>query len=97
MQRVEEHAPVSARIAMEQAVFYVCQRRAEFTTEAPRAVLRARGDPSPPEGRAWGSVMQNAARWGWCVPTDRTHKGVEAPSHRRDKRIWRSLRYSVQT
>lgn len=93
MGRVERHAPISFRNNAEKALYYVAQRRPSLTTDAPRAIMLAWGNPKPPEGRAWGPIMQNAQRWGWIEWTPETDKTVERQANRRPKTVWKSLIY----
>lgn len=74
-----------------QAVLLVAEHRARFTTDAAQFLLDRRGVSPPPEPRAWGAVMRQAAGKGWIERTEDTSRSVKAASHRRDKRVWRSL------
>lgn len=64
IQRAADHADDAWR---ERAIGYVrlhAAVHAEFLAEDVRAVAEHDGLPPPPDGRAWGSVMQTAARRG---------------------------------
>lgn len=49
------------------AVRAVVASGAMFCTEGLRQWAEARGLPSPPDNRAWGSVIAHAKRKGWIV------------------------------
>ncbi len=95
-ERVGEHAPDEwTRYALA-AVRQAARSAEEFTTDEPRAELERRGIGDPPEPRAWGAVMREAASRGWCEATDQTRPTERPDAHRRPVRVWRSLVYARQ-
>ncbi len=45
----------------------------------------------PPEPRALGAVMREAAKRGWVETTDRIRKSTRVACHGRPVRVWKSL------
>lgn len=72
------------------AVHELCRRQPELTTDDLWRVLERPDDLEP---RAAGAVMRRAVRAGLIERTDRTRKSARVACHRRDLRVWRSLRY----
>lgn len=67
MQRAVQHADAVDMFWSETAyahVFDFCKTQTTFLTEDARAFAEGRGLNPPPDGRAWGAVMQRAARNG---------------------------------
>jgi hypothetical protein len=67
MQRAVEHADAVDLFWSERAYGHVmdfCRTKITFLTEDARAFAEGRGLQAPPDGRAWGAVMQRAARNG---------------------------------
>lgn len=91
--RVEGAMSDAWKAAACDAVDYVCRLRAEFTTDAVWAILDRSGTPAPPEPRAMGAIMRMAVRKGLCSSTDKTSKSVRVDCHRRDLRVWQSLKH----
>ncbi len=61
-----------------------------FPAEYVRRYAHARGLPVPPDGRAWGSVMQRAALKKWIRKTDRTLISSDPKVHMNEVRVWES-------
>lgn len=64
--------------------------RPYFLVEDVRHYAMQRGFPAPPDNRAWGAIVTQAAKAGFVRPdgTSRTKRG---PGHARPVTRWRSL------
>jgi len=80
---VDDAASEAWKEAALAAVRYVCERRAQFTTDAVWFVLDRAATDSPSEPRAMGAIMRQAVSAGWCAP-------VPDPCHRRPLQVWES-------
>lgn len=62
----------------------------EFTTDHVWAWLQEYPDVATHEPRALGSMMREAYKLGWIVPTDRYENSVRPECHARPVKVWRS-------
>jgi len=73
-------------------VLECCNKKAPFGTFTTDDVLKLMDKAvTTHEPKAWGAVMLRAAKIGWCETTDRYGPSDKTSSHRRPKRVWRSL------
>jgi hypothetical protein len=96
IQRVKDHADPDWFDRAMEAGRHVAGRMSQFTTDDLVAVMNAAGVPPPREPRAWGPVMQQLAKDGVCVATDRTKNSVQPQNHGRMMRVWRSMVVQTQ-
>jgi hypothetical protein len=90
IQQVHDHAPPDwFRDALD-AVLHTCRCKDFFTTDDVTPFV-----PPPPEPRAWGAVMREAAKYGLCATTKVYQNSNSAVCHARPKRVWRSLLRSL--
>ena len=88
---VDDAASEAWKEAALAAVRYVCERRAQFTTDAVWFVLDRTAVDAPNEPRAMGAIMRQAVAAGWCAPVpDQTRKSVRVACHRRPLQVWES-------
>lgn len=83
LERVEQGAGAAWMEGALAVLEQVARDRLEFTVMRCRALYT-----DPPEPRAWGAVLVQGERRGWIEGTDRH---VNAGSHGRPLRVWRSL------
>lgn len=67
------------------------QREETLTCESVRQKAESDGFPQPPDKRAWGRVMQMAAKSGWVKSTDRFIRSADPKVHMSRLTIWESL------
>lgn len=82
---VDAHADAAWKAQALDAVLVTCRSYPEFHSDR----IWETGLDEPSEARALGPVMLQAARFGWCVRTDRVAPSVR--SHGSPKPVWRSL------
>lgn len=87
LRRVDEHIPRAWRQKALAAVRLACVELDEWTVDDVWERLDA---GRPPEGRAMGAVILQAARWGWCERTDRYRASSQPKCHANPRRVWRS-------
>jgi hypothetical protein len=69
------------------AVKACCLAHAEFIVDDVWQYLQA---PTPPDGRAMGSIILRAAREGWCEGTPTYRPSAQPQCHANPRRVWRS-------
>ena len=88
---VGEHAPLAWRVEALNVVREVCHDSQEFTSDQVWLRLATK----PPEPRAMGPVILEAASLRYCTPTGRYRQSILPQCHARPKMVWRSLIYQA--
>jgi hypothetical protein len=70
--------------------------RESFMTEELRTWAHARGLPHPPDGRAWGAVINRARRAGY-IESGGYRKTVQPVSHARPASVWKKVDQTKET
>lgn len=86
----DEQSPRWVDRATELLTEYARQHRV-INSERVRGYAASRGLPHPPDGRAWGAVMQRAARAGWIRKTGRYETAEDPKVHCNPVAVWESL------
>lgn len=92
MGRAYDHASPVWKNAGYNAIRECCETLAEYTTDQVHYRLGT-ADDHEDELRGLGSMMTQAAKWGWHTKTDRTIDSVRPICHKSPKRVWRSNLY----
>lgn len=91
---VDGNAPDLWKSQAGEAIRRVCERQAEFICDDVWAELAAMNvTEGPPEPRALGPVVLQAARRGLCERTGRYKPSANVSCHGNPRGIWRSLIY----
>ncbi len=85
---MDRHVSEEWRQAALTALRLVAWRLDEFTTDDVQGQMRRAAPPGDP--RAWGIVMQEAARRGWITRTERVRASQQTANHGRHKQVWLS-------
>lgn len=87
LEKVADAADQEWMKAAEARVRYLCQTRVEWTGDD---VWDGLQNVHTKEPRALGAVIRQAAKDGWCIPTERYQKSRRPESHRRPLQVWES-------
>lgn len=94
MAQAEANADDAWSKLMLQLVYTVCKEQLLFTSDDVFDHYEA--IPNPPkthDARAFGTVMQKAAKNGWCEKTNTTRESRRKSLHASPRAIWRSKLY----
>lgn len=92
IQRSGDNSDQAWRGVCLEAVHQLCKHRHRFTTDDLDDYMKSyHSDVKTHDNRARGSVMRQAARNGWCIPTGEYIASRRKEAHKNPKAVWRSL------
>lgn len=95
MKQAKDNANETWFDLMLRLVDLTCREQLLFTSDDVEERYAAMPAPKPEthDGRAFGAVMRQAARNGWCEKTNTVRDSTRASLHKSPRAIWRSKLY----
>ena len=94
IQRGGEHANAAWMDRALQVIRWICRNNPTFMSDDVQEVMAGYPERTS-DGRAMGYAFRKAAKLGYCVKTKDSKPTRQKKSHGCERRIWRSLLYTL--